>query len=119
MLRGSLQEAMKMSKERKALKRSILTNKLRRELELLERHILMLKTIQKHQPIGIIRLSDLLRLPQHKIRYSLRILEQDGLIKPSSEGAVVTDKLKSFLPHLREILNEMNSTIKTVRRSIG
>lgn len=107
-----------MSKKRKALKRSILTNKLRRELHLLERHILMLKTIQKEQPIGIIRLSDQLRLPHHKIRYSLRILEQDGLIKPSTEGAIVTEKLKAFLPHLGKILNEMNQTIKTVRRSI-
>lgn len=100
------------------MKRSILTNKLRRELELLERHILMLRTIQRNQPIGIIRLSDNLRLPQHKIRYSLRILEQDGLIRPSSDGAIVTDKLRSFLPHLREILNEMNKTIKTVRKSV-
>ena len=107
-----------MAKKRKVIKRSILTNKLRRELHLLERHILMLKTIQKNQPIGIIRLSDKLRLPQHKIRYSLRILEQDGLIKPSTEGAIVTDKLKAFLPHLRGILNEMNSTIKMVRKSV-
>jgi len=93
--------------KRKAVKRSILTNKLRRELHLLERHILMLRTIKKSQPIGIIRLSEKLKLPQHKIRYSLRILEQDGLIKPSSDGAIVTDRMKSFLPHLREILNEM------------
>jgi predicted transcriptional regulator len=78
----------------------------------------MLKTIQKYQPIGIIRLSEKLKIPQHKIRYSLRILEQDGLIKPSSEGAIATEKLKSFLPHLRKILNEMNHTIQTVKKSV-
>ena len=100
------------------LKKSILTNKLRRELHLLERHILMLKTIKKHQPIGIIRLSSILRLPQHKIRYSMRILEQDGLIKPSVDGAVVTEKMRSFLPHLKDILREMNRTIVTVRKSV-
>ena len=104
--------------KRKVIKRSILTNKLRRELLLLERHILMLRTIKKYQPIGIIRLSEKLKLPQHKIRYSLRILEQDGLIKPSSDGAIVTDKMRSFLPHLRDILNEMNHTIRTVKKSV-
>jgi len=108
----------KLKKLQNILKRSILTTKLRRELHLLERHILMLKTIQHHQPIGIIRLSSLLKLPQHKIRYSMRILEQDGLIKPSVDGAVVTEKMKSFLPHLKNILKEMNGTIVTVRRSV-
>jgi len=108
---------LKGLKER-ILKKSILTNKLRRELRLLERHILMLKTIQKHQPVGIIRLSSLLKIPQHKIRYSMRILEQDGLIKPSIDGAVVTEKMRSFLPHLKSILKEMNSTIVTVRKSV-
>jgi predicted transcriptional regulator len=109
---------VKLKKLQGILKRSILTTKLRRELHLLERHILMLKTIQRHQPIGIIRLSSLLKLPQHKIRYSMRILEQDGLIKPSVDGAVVTEKMRSFLRHLKNILKEMNGTIVTVRRSV-
>jgi len=100
------------------LKKSILTNKLRRELHLLVRHIMMLKTIQRHQPVGIIKLSTLLKLPQHKIRYSMRILEQDGLIKPSVDGAVVTEKMRSFLPHLKKILKEMNGTMVTVRKSV-
>jgi len=102
----------------KSIKRSILTNKLRRELHLLERHILMLKTIQRHEPIGIIRLSTLLKIPQHKIRYSMRILEQDGLIKPSLQGAKVTEKMRSFLPHLKKLLKEMNKTIVMVRKSV-
>src|SRR5216117_4552215 len=39
----------------------------------------MHKAIMENQPIGIIRLSELLNFPQHKVRYSLRILEQEGL----------------------------------------
>src|SRR5207237_1039593 len=47
----------------------------------------MLKAIMENQPIGIIRLSELLNFPQHKVRYSLRLLEQAGLITSSPEGA--------------------------------
>ena len=66
--------------------KSILTNKIESEIELLERHVKMLNAIMEHEPIGIIRLSELLDIPQHKVRYSLRILEQEGLINPSPEG---------------------------------
>jgi len=76
-------------------RRSALTSKIEAEVKLLQRHVAMLKAIMENQPIGIIRLSELLNFPQHKVRYSLRILEQEGLIKPSPEGAVTKDKLPS------------------------
>ena len=50
-------------------------DKLIDELELLERHIMMLKATKENQPIGIIRLSEILNIPKHKVRYSLRLLE--------------------------------------------
>ncbi len=96
-----------------------LIRRLQTELEILERHILMLQTIKKHGPIGIIRLAELLKHPQHKIRYSLRILEQEGLIRPSPEGAVVTEKVGEFLPKLSSLLAEMEETVKRLRESIG
>lgn len=91
--------------------RSALTSKIESELDLLQRHVLMLKTIINNQPIGIIRLSELTKYPQHKVRYSLRILEQEGLIVPSPEGAVITERLEEFLENLKSILDKMNSTI--------
>ena len=39
--------------------KSILTNKIESEIELLERHVKMLNAIMEHEPIGIIRLSEL------------------------------------------------------------
>lgn len=73
---------------------SALTNRLESEVNLLERHVEMLKTIKNNQPIGIIRLAELLGHPQHKVRYSLRILEQEGLILPSPDGAITTGKIR-------------------------
>jgi predicted transcriptional regulator len=99
--------------------RSVLTSKIESEIDLLQRHVTMLKAIMNHEPIGIIRLSELLNVPQHKVRYSLRILEQEGLIQPSPEGAITTDKLQPFLDHLKETLDSMSRTVKELRDSLS
>lgn len=98
--------------------KSILTNKIESEIELLERHVKMLNAIMTHEPIGIIRLSELLDIPQHKVRYSLRILEQEGLINPSPEGAVTTEKLQTFFADLKDILQHMDETVNALRTSL-
>jgi predicted transcriptional regulator len=98
--------------------RSILTSKIESEIELLERHVTMLKAIMEHEPIGIIRLSEQLNVPQHKVRYSLRILEQEGLIAPSPEGAITTEKLTLFFNDLRNILTSMDETVNKLCTSL-
>ncbi len=97
---------------------SVLTSKIESEIELLQRHVQMLKAIMENEPIGIIRLSELLAYPQHKVRYSLRILEQEGLIKPSPEGAVTTEKLKAFMNQLRLLLDDMERTVKDLKSQL-
>ncbi len=100
-------------------RRSALTSKIESEVKLLQRHVALLKAIMETHPIGIIRLSELLNFPQHKVRYSLRILEQEGLIKPSPEGAVTTDKLQEFLDYLKSVLDSMSSTVQELRKTLG
>ena len=99
-------------------RRSALTSKIEAEVKLLQRHVAMLKAIMENQPIGIIRLSELLAFPQHKVRYSLRILEQEGLIKPSPEGAVPTAGLENFLDYLKGVLDGMSTTVQELRKSL-
>ena len=96
-----------------------LTGKMELELELLQRHVEILKAVKDHAPIGIIRLSEITGHPQHKVRYSLRILEQEGLIEPSAQGATVTANINEFMPHLREILNMMTETVNELKRTIS
>ena len=100
-------------------RKSVLASKVEQEVKLLQRHVTMLKAIVEHQPIGIIRLSEMMNYPQHKVRYSLRILEQEGLIKPSPEGAVTTDKLDTFLEYLKTLLDEVADTVQDLRKAIG
>ncbi len=60
------------------------------DIETLERHIIIIKTLLKEQPMGIIKMSQQTGIPEHKIRYSLRILEHEEIIEASREGAILT-----------------------------
>lgn len=89
-----------------------------KELDLLSRHIDVLKTVMEHGPIGIIRLSQMTGQPQHIIRYSLRTLENDGVIRPSAQGAVVTDRVQRTLDELDDRLDQMISTMTVLRKRL-
>lgn len=103
---------------KKTRRSNALTSKLETEIELLERHVDMLKAIAKNEPIGIIRLAEMLKCPQHKVRYSLKILEQEALIEPSTGGAVTTKKLQEFISELKGTLDGMGVDLKKIRDSI-
>jgi len=98
---------------------STLTGKMEFELELLQRHLDILKTVNEHGPLGIIRLAELTGFPQHKVRYSLRILEADGLIEPSAQGAIATGRLHEFIPQLRHVLALLTTSVSDIRAAIG
>ena len=88
---------------------NIMLSNLRREIWLLERHITVLDLVLKNGPVGIIKLSSMSGLPQHKVRYSLRVLEHKGLIKPSQKGALATKKAEGY----REKLYTEGVSIRT------
>ncbi|MDO9537017.1 MAG: hypothetical protein Q7J68_01705 [Thermoplasmata archaeon] len=95
----------------------VLAGKVARDLNLLQRHIAMLQVVAEHQPIGIIKLAEIMELPQHKVRYSLRLLEQDGLIRASKIGATTTKKVETFLNDLTQNLAIMGGTVKEVQKA--
>jgi predicted transcriptional regulator len=71
--------------------------KLQSKLGMLERHFQILQLVIKEQPIGIFALSDETGFPRHKVRYSLRILEENDLVEPTHDGAVTTEEVSEFL----------------------
>jgi predicted transcriptional regulator len=81
--------------------------KVKSEIELMQRHTEVLRTVVAHEPIGIMKLSEVLDLPFHRIRYSLRVLEQMGYIRASPSGAVATDRAANLLAHLEDEIDEM------------
>ena len=98
--------------------RSSITNVAEKELALLLRHVDVLKTVQEQGPIGIIKLSQITGQPQHMIRYSLRTLEKDGLISPSPQGAVVTDKIHETLGTIDSTLDEFTTKVEDLKKRL-
>jgi predicted transcriptional regulator len=98
--------------------RCVLTSVIETELDILKRHVHVLKTLQKNQPMGIIKLSELTGYPQHMVRYSLRILEQDGLIEPSPQGAVTTPDVSKTMALLKKTLENFSNTAKEIIKNI-
>lgn len=92
----------------------ITINKIEEDLNLLIRHIKMLRVTKENQPIGIIRLSEMTDIPKHKIRYSLRLLEKDGVIAPSPGGAIVTDKYESYMRDILEYMSKLRDSVTVV-----
>ncbi|MCI0497712.1 MAG: hypothetical protein L0Z54_05420 [Thermoplasmata archaeon] len=81
------------------------------EVALMERHIKVLDAVIQTQPIGVIRLARETGLKDHEVRYSLRMLEREGLIRPTSEGAISTKSTKRILPQLRGSLAELGNRL--------
>lgn len=98
--------------------RCVLTSVIETELDILKRHVDVLKTLEKNQPMGIIKLSELTNYPQHMVRYSLRILEQDGLIEPSPQGAVTTDDIGKTMILLKQTLNDIIKTAEEIKEKL-
>jgi predicted transcriptional regulator len=92
-----------------------LAARIEEELDLLARNVDILEKLAKSPPIGIIRLSEALGLPIHKTRYSLHLLEREGVIQPSADGAVVTDRAKEFWSSLHLSLERMTQLIEHLR----
>ena len=104
--------------EEKNKNRSSITNVAEKELGLLSRHIDVLTTVKNHGPIGIIKLSQRTGQPQHMIRYSLRTLEKDGVIEPSRQGAVITDKVHETLGTLESTLDDLSVAVQDLKKKL-
>ncbi|MDD2614989.1 MAG: hypothetical protein PHH67_01035 [Methanosarcina sp.] len=99
----------------------MLLENIRTELDLTERHLLVLKKVIEEAPIGILKLAEVTGMQNHKVRYSLRVLEQANLIKPSAQGAVPGDGVSKFLEDFElelEKINEKLSHIREIEASI-
>ena len=61
------------------------------------------------------KLTEELGLSQHRVRYSLRVLEQMQYIKATPSGAVATSRADDMLKHFDESLDELISKLQTLK----
>ena len=85
------------------------------ELELLERHIIILKVVIQKGPIGIMKMSEETGIPNHRVRYSLRVLEQESLIIPSTSGAIATDEAREFIRGFGSVIMRLTKKLNDIK----
>jgi predicted transcriptional regulator len=61
-------------------------------------------------------LAEETKIPSHKVRYSLRVLEQEGLIKASAPGAVTTDETQFFLKELNGMIENLAKSAEDLKK---
>jgi len=83
---------------------------------MLRRHLIILKHVVESEPIGILKLAEETRIPSHKVRYSLRVLEHEGLIAASAPGAVTTDQTRLFLLELDSTIEDLAKKTQDLKR---
>jgi len=96
-----------------------LVDRIEEELDLLQRNVDIVEKLSRSPPTGIIRLSEALHLPIHKTRYSLHLLEREGVIQPSADGAVVTDKAREFWENLDKSLDRMTVLVRHLKERVA
>ena len=79
---------------------SMVLLKVRGEIALLKRHLIILRLLGKKGPLGIIKLSHLIKISPSQVRYSLRVLQEYGLLQPTTKGAKVNQKAIGFINNL-------------------
>ncbi|WP_323190400.1 hypothetical protein [Halostella sp. PRR32] len=90
-------------------------DRLEKEVDMLERHLQVLKMVIESEPIGIVKMSNETGYPHHKVRYSLRVLEEENLIEPSSQGAIKTERTDEFVDELDAKLDEIVDKLDSMK----
>ena len=82
---------------------------------MLERHLQVLRMVIDNEPIGIVKMSNETGYPHHKVRYSLRVLEEENLIEPSSQGAITTEETEGFVSDLDGKIDDIIGKLETMK----
>ena len=90
-------------------------SRLERQLGKEERDLRVLEAVMEHQPIGITRLAQETGVDEHKARYSLRMLENDGLIEPTPDGAVTTDDVADHVEGVNAGLDDLIERVESLK----
>ncbi|MFB6121050.1 MAG: hypothetical protein ABEJ68_08055 [Halobacteriaceae archaeon] len=90
-------------------------DRLEKEVDMLERHLQVLRMVIENEPIGIVKMSNETGYPHHKVRYSLRVLQEEELIEPSSQGAITTERTEEFVEDLDEKIDSIVDKLEDMK----
>ena len=95
-----------------------MVDRLENQVEKEQRDVQILRAVIEHGPIGIVRLSEETGLPEHKVRYSLRMLEDDGLVEPTPQGAVPADDIADRVADINAGLDRLVERLEELEAAI-
>jgi predicted transcriptional regulator len=87
---------------------------LEKEIDLVLRHIRVLGVLRERGPMGIRRISDETGIPNHQVRYSLRVLEKADALAPTSRGAKLTDGVDEYVKELANKMKELDGRLSEI-----
>jgi len=91
-----------------------MVERLRDQVEKEERDQRILRTVIERGPIGIGRIAEETDIPEHKVRYSLRMLENDGLVEPTPSGAVPADDIDERIAAMNDGIDDLIDRLEAV-----
>jgi len=94
-----------------------MVDRLRNQVEKEARDLRVLRAVIEAGPIGIVKLSDRTDIPEHKVRYSLRMLEDDELVEPTPNGAVPADDIEQRLATMNEGLDDLIERLEDLKET--
>jgi len=89
------------------------------EIKLVERHLKILNLLEKEGPIGIMKISQILNMPPHRVRYSLRILELEGMIGATPDGAQIVGDVEDFKKRLGVALKDLENELDNLKKELN
>jgi len=92
-----------------------MVDRLQNQVEKEERDLTILRAVIEDGPIGIVKLSERAGLPEHKVRYSLRMLENDGFIQPTPDGAIPAEDIEERVERINSGLTELIDRLEKLR----
>ena len=92
-----------------------MVERLQNQVEKEERDLTILRAVIADGPIGIVKLSDRTGLPEHKVRYSLRMLENDEFIEPTPDGAIPAEDIDEQMDEVNAGLTDLIDRLEQLR----
>ena len=89
--------------------------RLEKEADMLLRHLEVLEMVNDGEPIGIVKMSNETGYAHHKVRYSLRVLEEKSLIEPTRQGAITTDQTSVFIDELSGRIDSVSNKLSEMK----
>jgi predicted transcriptional regulator len=92
-----------------------MVDRLRTQVEKEKRDQQVLRVVIDDGPIGINRIAQETGIPEHKVRYSLRMLENDELVEPTPDGAVPVDDIASRLDRINHGIDDIVARLEALK----